>query len=131
MSRDAELKVIVRMTIAWWSETEGALCESVEGEDGELSGNVVHAVVGPINEIISWSVPASECHNNLNKGHSQHVWGTWGTWIKGINTPSSSRHPLLPNIMGPTNLALSIDSNIRRYALSIYPCTRIRLNKRL
>jgi hypothetical protein len=48
MRRDAELKVIVRMAIAWWSETEGALCESVEDKDGELSGDVVHAVVGPI-----------------------------------------------------------------------------------
>ena len=39
--------MIIRMAMAWRSETEGPLCESVDGEDGELSGDNVHAVVVP------------------------------------------------------------------------------------
>jgi len=36
------------MAMAWRRETEGPLCESVDGEDGELCGDIVHAVVGPL-----------------------------------------------------------------------------------
>jgi hypothetical protein len=46
MRRDAELKMIIRMAMAWRSETEGPLCESADGKDGELGGDIVHAVVG-------------------------------------------------------------------------------------
>ena len=31
--------------MAMGGETEGPQCESVDGEDGELSGDIVHAVV--------------------------------------------------------------------------------------
>jgi hypothetical protein len=48
MRRDAELKTMIRMAVARRSETEGPLCESVDGEGGELGGDVVHGVVGPV-----------------------------------------------------------------------------------
>jgi len=40
--------MIIRMAIARRSETEGPLCESVDGEGGELGGDIVHAIVGPL-----------------------------------------------------------------------------------
>jgi hypothetical protein len=54
MRRDAALKMIIRMAVAWRSETGGPLCESVDGESGELGGDVVHGVVGS-SEIASLS----------------------------------------------------------------------------
>lgn len=43
------------MAVAWRSETEGPLCESVDGEGGELGGDIVHGVSARSSEVTSLS----------------------------------------------------------------------------